>query len=112
MELTKGAVVLVELMGQGDLIRGVRPAVVVSNSVGNKASRIAIVSPLTSKSKKPLPTHTEITPTKWNGLTKKSTLITEQITAINKSSIIKVLGNLNSSEMMKVNTAIQRSLEI
>lgn len=112
MELTKGAIVLVEMMGFEYQMQGSRPCVVISNNVGNKVSPVVIVSPLTSQNKKPMPTHTDIYPNDRNGLDKKSTLLAEQITTINKSNIVKVLGQLDSLELKRVNTAIQRSLEL
>lgn len=113
MKLTKGAIVLVEMMGIDEYqMQGSRPCVVISNNVGNKVSPVVIVSPLTSKDKKPMPTHTDIYPSERNGLNKKSTLLAEQIATISKSNIIKVLGELDNLELKRVNSAIQKSLEL
>ena len=110
--LVRGAVVLVELIADGHIQGGTRPAIVVSNDRGNKFSPTLIVSPLTSRDKKPLPTHCELQPNSDNGLSVKSTVLTEQMLTVNKTSVKRVLGKLTELEVKAVNKAIQISLEL
>ena len=81
-------------------------------SGGNEHSPLLIVSPLTSRDKKYMPTHALIHPTRENGLTVKSTVLTEQIITLNKTSVKKILGCLSDYDLRKVNRAVQISLAL
>ena len=70
---------------------GVRPAIVVQNDKGNKYSPTVQVAPITSKMKKRIPTHINIG--RECGLLTESTVLYEQMRAIDKSRIISPLGH-------------------
>lgn len=70
---------------------GVRPAIVVQNDKGNKYSPTVQVAPITSKMKKRIPTHINIG--RECGLLTESTVLYEQMRAIDKSRIINSLGH-------------------
>ena len=108
----RGMIVLAELNGEGYQQQGVRPSVIIGNDKGNEHSPLLIVSPLTSKDKKYMPTHTDIYPKLENGLTVKSTVLAEQITKLNKTSVKKILGCLSEYDLRRVNRAIQVSLAL
>lgn len=108
----RGMIVLAELNGEGYQQQGVRPSVIIGNDKGNEHSPLLIVSPLTSKDKKYMPTHTDIYPTLENGLTVKSTVLAEQIVTLNKTSVKKILGCLSEYDLRRVNRAIQVSLAL
>ncbi len=108
----RGMIVLAELNGEGYQQQGVRPSVIIGNNKGNEHSPLLIVSPLTSRDKKYMPTHTVIQPTRENGLTVKSTVLCEQITSLNKTSVKKILGCLSEYDLHRVNRAIQVSLAL
>ena len=84
---------------------GIRPALVVQNNVGNTYSPTTIVCAVTSQHKKALPTHLEITPSE-SGLSENSFILFEQIRTIDKSRVIKKVGNI--SQILKEN--IQKCL--
>ncbi len=75
---------------------GIRPAIVVQNDVGNAHSPTILVAPLTSKTKKYLPTHLEITPAD-SGLKETSTALFEQVRVADKRRIIKKVGHVDNS---------------
>ncbi len=75
---------------------GVRPALVVQNDMGNIYSPTMLVAPLTSKTKKELPTHMKITPDK-SGLKETSTALFEQVRVADKKRIIKKIGHIDNS---------------
>jgi mRNA-degrading endonuclease toxin of MazEF toxin-antitoxin module len=64
--------------------------VVIQNDIGNTLSGVTNVVALTSfkESKKILPTHVVITPSKQNGLSNKSVALLEQIRAIPNDRIV------------------------
>lgn len=83
MEYHRGDIVWVDFgdtvgSEQGDI----RPAVIIQNEVGNKHSPCLIVAIMTSKEKKPMVTHVSINPSVETGLTKPTTVMTEQIRTI------------------------------
>lgn len=91
--------------------RNKRPAIVISNDLGNKYSPVVSIAIITSQlTKAKLPTHIEIEATKENGLTKKSIILTEQIKTIDKQRLIDCIGYISSYDMLKVDKAIEISL--
>lgn len=85
---------------------GVRPIVVIQNDVGNKYSPTVICAPITSKMKRKLPTHVDVT--KRNcGLPWDSTVLLEQIRVIDKSRLHEKAGDI---DMDMVDRAVLISL--
>ena len=97
-------------VNDGSIQSGIRPVLIIQNDVGNKFSPTVIVVPLTSQSKKNMPTHvlfgTE------TGLTKPSVCLCEQITVIDKSDLRGLIGKATNLLMSKVNTALCISMNI
>ena len=92
----RGDIYLVDLTDQvGSEQSGVRPAVVVQNELGNAYSPTTIVCPLTSKNKSLSATHVSLTPDEA-GIIKDSTVLCEQVRVIDKTRIIKKLGEVNN----------------
>lgn len=83
---------------------GIRPVIIVQNSVGNKYSPTVIVLPMTSEIKKVnMPTHCIIHRSEKNGLKVDSMVLAEQIRVIDKSRLQDYIGFLdNSKEQNKV----------
>ena len=81
-----------------------RPAVIVSNDVGNKHSDLVEVVFLTTKSKKPLPTHTEVI------CQVPSTALCEQVQTINKSKLGNYIRSCTDEEMKRIDFALKISL--
>lgn len=63
----------------GNVQNGKRHAIVVSNDDCYRYSSVVTVIPLTSRLKKPLPTHYMVSPSRLNGLQAVSTVLCEQI---------------------------------
>ena len=73
---------------------GVRPAIVISNDAANENSPAVTVIPLTSNRKKgQLPTHVSISNP---GLSRSSIALCEQIHTLDKSRMIKKLGQITN----------------
>ena len=110
--IIRGTIILAELEGTGSQQSGVRPCLVVSNNKGNLHSPVVIAVPLTSKTKKPIPTHVQLNPSSNNGLSITSTVLTEQLITLNKTSIKKVMGVISKDDEVSVNKALKISLAI
>lgn len=86
---------------------GIRPAIIVSNNIGNANSPNVIVIPLTSKIKKEnMPTHVVIEPSKENGLKYKSMALCENLTTISKKQLNIKIGNVRKENMAKISCAM------
>ena len=87
-----------------------RPAIVIQNNISNIYSPTTIVAPITSKIySKEFPTNVQISSAN-SGLEKESTVLLNQIRAIDKSRVIKRISSLKDAEMRKVDLAIKVSL--
>jgi len=87
--------------------RAGRPAIIVSNDIGNENAEIVEVVYLTTQQKKDLPTHVAIRSTKY-----KSTALCEQITTVAKKRIGEYCGTCTDNEMQAVENAMLISLGI
>jgi mRNA interferase MazF len=89
---------------------GIRPVLVLQINRANVGSPHTIIAPFTTKIRNAiLPSHVIIQAGK-GGLTQDSILLCEQIRVIDKKRIIKILGNLDDSEMEKVGEALKTIL--
>ena len=87
---------------------GIRPVLVIQNDTGNKHSPTTIVAAITSKEEKAkLPTHVEVGSC---GVERKSHALLEQIRTIDKSRLIKYVGELDGATVKEINEAIGISL--
>ncbi len=101
MDLKQYQIVLINLDPTiGSEIRKTRPCVIISPDEMNKYLRTVIIAPMTTKSKD-YPTRIK---TKFNG--KTGWIVIDQIRTIDKKRIIRVLGELNVSEIKKVKNVI------
>lgn len=84
---------------------GIRPAITLSNDVGNYFSTILSVTPLTSRLKRTdLPTHLVIKRT--GGLSEDSVACVEQTRPIDKIRIIRYLGKVSREQVEKIADAV------
>ncbi len=89
---------------------GIRPILIVQNDTGNKYSPTIIAAAVTSQmGKAKLPTHIELSANEF-GLPKDSVILLEQIRTLDKRRLKDKIGELSSSKMQKVNTALLISL--
>lgn len=109
-EVRRGAVYLADLGEyEGSVQGGTRPVVVLQNDVGNKFSPTTLVCPLTSKTKKELPTHVTL-PTSV-GLQKESVALCEQIRVIDKSKLKKLVCRVSDDRLItQMNKGLMISL--
>ena len=84
-----------------------RPAIIVSNDMGNTHSGIVEVVYLTTQPKKNLPTHVDIYTT-----AKQSIALCEQIFTVSKSRLVKYINQCSSREMEDIDNALIISLAL
>lgn len=109
MEVKRGDLFYADLsVGVGSEQSGIRPVVVIQNDSGNRFSTTIIISPLTSSKKKNIPTHTFIK--SRDDLKENSIALLEQMRTIDKSRLIRKIGELTPLEMERINKCIRISL--
>ena len=87
----------------------IRPALVVSNDIGNANSPTIIVVPLTSSKKsKNLPIHVQIS--KSCGLSNDSVALTEQIRTFDRMRLGSYIGRISEDEQAAVDIALATSV--
>lgn len=88
---------------------GVRPVLIVQNDIGNRHSPTVIAAAITSqKEKSKLPTHISIGAIDC-GLAKDSVVLLEQVRTLDKKRLKERMGELDSSSMNKINSALSVS---
>ena len=113
MEINRGDIFYADLSPVvGSEQGGVRPVLVVQNNVGNKYSPTVIIAAITSQlSKAKLPTHIELSHSKYN-LPKDSVVLLEQIRTLDKRRLQEKLGVIDLATMQSIDVAIMISLGI
>ena len=108
----RGQVYYVDLTDAKGAEQGkLRPCIVVSNNMGSKYAPILTVVPVTSKTKKPLPTHVTII-NEEAGLAKGGTILCEQIRTIDKKRVGSYMGELHPDTVAVMNSAIKIALAV
>ena len=88
---------------------GIRPVLIVQNDVGNKFSPTVIAAAITSQRfKTDLPTHIQVNADNC-GLAKDSIVMLEQVRTLDKKRLREKMGNLNKSDMYKIDKALSVS---
>lgn len=87
----------------GSEMKKIRPCVVISPNEMNKYLQTIVVAPLTSNSK-PYPTRVEVKQSKTKGW-----VVLDQIRTVDRTRIIKILGNLTTTEIEAVKTIIMET---
>ena len=82
-----------------------RPAIIVSNDIGNKAAPVVEVVFLTTQDKNNMPTHVPITSAKL-----PSTALCEQVTTVSKSRLGTWYSHCTDNEMKAIDKALAVSL--
>ena len=86
-----------------------RPALIIQNDISNLYSPLTIIAPITSKIyPREYPTNVEVS--ERDGVMEPSTILLNQIRAIDKLRIVKKVGKLHPSKMPAVDIAIKVSL--
>lgn len=87
--------------------RGGRPGIIVSNDANNKFSDTVEIVYLTTRPKRPLPTHFTVLATD-----RESIALCEQVSTVDKSRIGMYAGRLDTKEMAMLNKALATSLAL
>lgn len=88
---------------------GVRPVLIVQNDIGNRHSPTVIAAAITSQREKTkLPTHISLDAVSC-GLAKDSVVLLEQVRTLDKKRLKERMGELDSTDMHKVDNALSVS---
>jgi len=111
VEIKRGDIIIANLEPVVGSEQGrIRPVLIVQNNILNKYSPTTIAVPITSKIyTKEFPTNVFISKMD-SGLDKDSTILLNQIRAIDKARLMKKIGSLDFQLMSKVDLAIKVSL--
>ena len=96
--------------GRGSEQKGVRPALVVQNDVGNQFAATTIVAAITTTIK-PYPV-TVVIRARTCGLPHDSMVNMAQVLTIDKARLIKRLGELTPDQLAAANRALRISLDL
>lgn len=96
--------------GRGSEQKGVRPALVIQNDVGNVHGATTIVAAVTTTIKE-FPV-TVVVPLGQGGLKHRSMVNLAQVLTVDKERLEKRLGNLSQPTMLRVNEAIRVSMDV
>jgi mRNA interferase MazF len=96
----------------GSEIAKTRPALIISNDIGNQYADRVIVAPISSSSLgKIYPFEVHLNPGD-GGLSKESKVLLDQIRTLDKSRLGQLIGALSAERMEEVNRAIRISLAV
>lgn len=113
MRIFRGCIAMVNFGAmQGSVQKGIRPAVIIQNNIGNKYSTTTIVVPITGKMKKELPTHHKLFRKDYGCLKCDSTLLGEQVLTISKSQILESIGVLKEDDLKKLDKVLSVSINL
>jgi mRNA interferase MazF len=96
--------------GRGSEQKGVRPALVVQNNVGNQYAATTIVAAITT-TLKPYPV-TVVIRARTCGLPYDSMVNMAQVLTVDKGRLIRKLGELAPDQLAAVNRALRVSLDL
>ena len=104
--MLRGEIWLVNLPFTGNSIQGgfQRPMLIIANNKACEYSPVIHALPLTSQSKKWMPTHVEISTSSW--LIKNSTALCEQTMLLSKDVFINKIGVCDDLTMRKIDQGI------
>ena len=96
--------------GRGSEQKGIRPALVIQNDIGNEYGSTTIVAAITSTIK-PYPVTVLLTEG-LAGLAKNSMINFAQLLTIDKTRLVKRLGELGTAQLAQTNQALKTSLSL
>ncbi len=113
MTIKRGCVYLAALDPVvGNEIAKTRPVVVVSNNISNKFSGTVTVLPLTSKNLRKIYPFEVFLRKGTGNLPKNSKVKTDQIRTLDKSRLIKLIGELGTKDTQTIEKALKIHLEL
>lgn len=96
----------------GSEIAKTRPAVVISNNIGNQHATRIIVAPISSGNTSKVYAFEVFVPAEEGGLTYDSKVLLDQIRTVDKSRLGRRIGRLTQARIEQVNQAIRLSLAV
>ena len=96
----------------GSEIRKTRPALIVSNDVGNEYAPRVVVAPLSSHGIDRVYPFEVLVPTGEGSLTRASKVLLDQIRTVDKARLASRIGALSPEHMLLVDQAIRLSLAV
>lgn len=96
--------------GRGSEQKGIRPALIIQNDIGNEYSSTTIVAAITTTIR--VYPVTVFLPKGSTGLDKDSMINLAQLLTVDKTRLIKRLGELDSKQCMQTNQALKISLNL
>lgn len=96
----------------GSEIGKTRPALVISNDVGNQYADRVIVAPITSGGLSRVYPFEVLAPAGEGGLVSDSKIVLDQIRTVDKRRLGQLIGVLSPQRMAEVNEAIRLSLAV
>jgi mRNA interferase MazF len=104
MELNQYAIVLVNLDPTiGSEIKKARPCVIISPNEMNRHLQTIVLAPMTTNTKN-YPTRVAVELNSMKGM-----IVLDQIRTVDKSRLIKIMGQLNSTEIMQCKAVIKET---
>lgn len=92
----------------GHEIKKARPALVIQNDTSNRYSAVTMVAPITSTVRLPLsPLHVLLPADSLTGLTVASVAVFNQIRAVDRTRLIKKLGEIDRLVLAQIDEAIK-----
>lgn len=111
-KMIRGEVYYIDLSSAfGSEQGGIRPCVIIQNDFGNTYSGTIIVTPMTTQTKKRLPTHVPVS-SNDSMLHPKTIILLEQIRTVDKRRVGSFICQLSDETMEKVDRAIEVSLAL
>jgi mRNA interferase MazF len=96
----------------GSEIAKTRPALIISNDIGNEFASRVIVAPMTSRGLDRVFPFEVLAPLGEEGLPRDSKILLDQIRTIDKRRLGRRLGKLSAERMREVDQAIRLSLSV
>lgn len=96
----------------GSVQRGNRPVIIIQNDKGNENSPNVTVVPITSRGKKWLPTHVDLTQDYIVGLPKNSIALCESPMTIPKTALGDYIDLVEESTLEKINDALKIQMNL
>jgi mRNA interferase MazF len=107
----RGEIWLVDFRpGRGSEQKGLRPALVIQNDIGNRHASTTIVAAVTTTIR-PYPV-TVLLERNEGGLQERSMVNMAQILTLDKTRLIRKLGSLSSERLVEIDTALMVSLDL
>ncbi len=113
VEITRGAIALCNLDPvMGTEQAGTRPCIVVQTDSANAVSPRTIIVPLTTQVRVELLRSHELLKPSQSGVIAESVVLCEQIRAIDRRRVVRVVGRLNADDIARIDAALRLVLEL